>query len=165
MRGGAAAGCRRGLSGTVETEPLNRYCDSAIDHRVQPSPGTATKPCPQVPRLRVFRTPPGTATPPPWAACCNPSVKNFRPRSNLNLSWLSLRPKAQGPAGPVSLGWVPGGYQGMGELEPPPLSIVSRAFSLPRQSLAAGGGRPTLQSAPWVTPCAPAPLPRNSLLP
>jgi len=38
----------------------------------QPNTTMPTKPCPEVPHLHVFCTPPGTVTqPPPWAAYSN----------------------------------------------------------------------------------------------
>ena len=54
------------------------------------------KPCPELPHLHGFWTPPGMGTPPlPWAAWSDAwslfSVQTFFPISNLNLPWRNLR--------------------------------------------------------------------------
>ena len=52
------------------TESLRLEKTSKIKSNYQPITTVPAKPCPKVPYLRVFWTPPGMVTPPlPWAAC------------------------------------------------------------------------------------------------
>ena len=60
-----------------------------------PSTTMPTKPCPEVPQLHLFWTPPGmgaTSLGSLFQCLTTPSVKEFSLISNRNLSWCNLRP-------------------------------------------------------------------------